>query len=132
MDSQKSWKARLGDESFWLRLPFMLLFFLAWKLAELVLIGVILVQVLMRLFLGQPQSALQALGAQLSRYAHQIFRYLTFNSEQKPFPFSDWPGDETADPDPYQDETSQGEMSQGETSAPQEQASTNRPGTHVE
>ncbi len=102
MESQSSWKKRLGDESFWLRLPFMLLFFFAWKLAELILIGVILIQIVVHFVLGQPVTALQALGAQLSRYTYQVFRYLTFNSEQKPFPFADWPSDERADPDPYQ------------------------------
>lgn len=96
-----SMKERLKDESYWLRLPFMLLFFIAWQLTELVLIGVILVQVVYRLFAGQPQPQLLALGSQLTRYAYQLFRYLTFNAEAKPFPFAEWPSVEEVDPNPY-------------------------------
>ncbi len=92
---------RLKDESFWLRLPFMLLFFIAWKLTELVLFGVILVQLCVRLLTGSPQPELLKLGAQLTRYGYQIYRYLTFNSEYKPFPFSDWPQTDPVDANPY-------------------------------
>lgn len=94
-------KERLKDESFWLRLPFMLLFFIAWQLTELVLIGVILVQVVYRLFTGQPQQQLLAFGSQLTLYGYQLFRYLTFNAEAKPFPFAEWPSVEAADSNPY-------------------------------
>jgi len=99
-----SFKDRLKDENYWLRLPFMLLFFVAWKLTEFIIIGVILVQVVFRLVTGKPQEQLLSLGSQLTLYAYQIFRYLTFNSDNKPFPFADWPGNEGADTDPYQSE----------------------------
>lgn len=95
-------KDKIKDEGFWLRLPFMLLFFFAWKLTELVLIGLILVQLVFRLLAGRPQEQLLALGSQLTRYAYEIFRYLTFNSDTKPFPFSDWPATEAMDLDPYE------------------------------
>lgn len=94
-------KQRLKDESYWLRLPFMLLFFFAWRLAELVLIGVIFVQVVYRLFKGEPQEQLLEFGSQLTRFGYQAFRYLTFNSETKPFPFTDWPTTEAIDSNPY-------------------------------
>ena len=32
-------------------------------------------------------------GAQLSTFVYQIYHYLTFNTEQRPFPFSDWPSE---------------------------------------
>lgn len=99
--SSSSMKERLKDESYWLRLPFMLLFFIAWQLTELVLIGVILVQVVYRLFAGQPQPQLLAFGSQLTRYTYQLFRYLTFNAEAKPFPFAEWPSEEQPDANPY-------------------------------
>lgn len=101
MTTSTSLKDRLKDENFWLRLPFMLLFFVAWRLTELALLGVILVQLCFRLLAGQPQPQLQQLGSQLSLYIYQVFRYLTFNSETKPFPFSEWPETEEADANPY-------------------------------
>jgi len=99
--TEPTMKERLKDESFWLRLPFMLLFFFAWRLAEFVLLGVIFVQVIFRLFKGEPQEQLLQFGSQLTRFSYQTFRYLTFNSETKPFPFADWPEAEAADSDPY-------------------------------
>lgn len=100
--TEKNIKQRLKDESFWLRLPFMLLFFVVWRLTELVLIVTIVVQMLVRLFKGEPQLQLLKLGSQLTQFSYQMFRYLTFNTEAKPFPFADWPTAETADADPYE------------------------------
>ncbi|MFK7161159.1 DUF4389 domain-containing protein [Marinospirillum sp. MEB164] len=94
-------KQRLKDEGFWLRLPFMLLFFVAWKLAELVLFGVIFVQLVYRLVTGSPQPQLQALGSQLALYGYQIYRYLTMSAESKPFPFADWPDAPPVEKNPY-------------------------------
>lgn len=99
--TEKNMKQRLKDESFWLRLPFMLLFFIAWRLTELILIVIILVQIVFRLFKGEPQLQLLQLGSQLTRFSYQVFRYLTFNSETKPFPFADWPSSESVDANPY-------------------------------
>ena len=99
--TEKTMKERLKDESGWLRLPFMLLFFFVWRLAELVLMGVILIQLVVRLFKGEPQEQLLALGSQLTRFNYQVFRYLSFNSETKPFPFTDWAKTEAADANPY-------------------------------
>jgi len=99
--TEPTMKERLKDESFWLRLPFMLLFFFAWRLAELILLGVIFVQVIFRLFKGEPQEQLLQFGSQLTCFSYQTFRYLTFNSESKPFPFTDWPKAEAVDNNPY-------------------------------
>ncbi|HKM16124.1 MAG TPA: DUF4389 domain-containing protein [Marinospirillum sp.] len=99
--TEKNMKQCLKDESFWLRLPFMLLFFIVWRLTELVLIGIILVQIVFRLFKGEPQLQLLQLGSQLTLFSYQVFRYLTFNTEAKPFPFADWPNAQAADANPY-------------------------------
>lgn len=99
--SDKTTKERLKDESFWLRLPFMLFLFIAWRLTELILMVIILVQVVFRLFKGQPQLKLLAFSSQLTCYSYQLLRYLTFNTEVKPFPFADWPSIEGVDADPY-------------------------------
>lgn len=94
-------KERLKDESFWLRLPFMLLFFFVWRLAELLLMAMVLLQIIFRLFKGEPQEQLLQFSSQLTCFSYQTFRYLTFNSEAKPFPFADWPKTEAADSNPY-------------------------------
>ena len=82
----------------WLRLVFIVVFAVAWWITEFVLTAVIIIQFLWVLFTGQPNEKLRGFGQSLSRYAYQIFRYMTFNSDERPFPFDlDWP---SGGPDP--------------------------------
>ena len=71
----------------WLRLLYMVLFFIFYRVAEIVMWAVTASQVLWALML----AGSQALGESLARYAAQCWRYLTYNSEMKPFPFAEWP-----------------------------------------
>jgi hypothetical protein len=83
-------------ETIWIRGLYMLLFTLLYSVAEFVLGAVVVVQFGYRVFNEENQPRLIALGAALASYIYQVMRYLSFNSEQKPYPFSDWPegGDE--------------------------------------
>jgi hypothetical protein len=81
----------LARESVLLRILWMVLFVIVWQLAELVLGGVVLLQLGYRLFYGAPSASLLGFGASLSQYLAQIGRFGTFNSEEKPWPFADWP-----------------------------------------
>ena len=78
-------------ESLILRAVWMLVFFFAWQLAELLLLAVVLLQLVLRLMKGQPDASLQAFGDSLSQYIAQIGRFGTFNTDEKPWPFADWP-----------------------------------------
>jgi hypothetical protein len=82
------------SRSTWLRLVFMLLFALIFYIAEMVLFAVAAIQILFKLFSGEPNVRLTAFGANLGRFIHQVAQFLTYNSEDMPFPFSDWPGAE--------------------------------------
>jgi len=88
-------KENVKDTSVWLRLLFMGLFAVLYWVAEVVLAVVVLFQFLSVLFTGKKNDKVLSFGAQLSTYAYQIFRFLTYNSEEKPFPLSDWPSDAT-------------------------------------
>ena len=81
-----------GARQTWLRGLFMLLFAVISRVAELVLLTVAVLQFLWALATGQSNARLCAFGESLSRYLYQVFRFLTFDTEDKPFPFSDWPG----------------------------------------
>lgn len=95
-------KQGLATEVFWLRIIFMLLFLLAYQVAEILLGLSILLQVIFVAITGEKNLFLQQAGAGLSRYAYQVYRYMTYNSEEKPFPFASWPEGEAPDADPYQ------------------------------
>ena len=48
----------------------------------------------------EPHQRVRQLGASLSAYLHQVIRYVTYNAEQVPFPFSDLPSQRCAPPVP--------------------------------
>jgi hypothetical protein len=82
----------LMAQSTWLRGFFMLLFAVAYGIAELLLLVTAVFQFLCLLVTGKTVERLVIFGENLGRYFYQVVRYLTFNTEERPFPFSDWPG----------------------------------------
>ncbi len=80
----------------WMRLLYMLMFALIYQVAEIVLAAVVIFQFFFALFAGRPNERLLAFGQGLSTFIYEILRYLTYNSEDKPFPFAPWPSAGTA------------------------------------
>lgn len=86
----------IKSRSTWLRLFFMLVVLLLWSVTRVVLAAVILIQFFCVLFTGETNQPLKHLGEQLARYTYQLVRYLTFNSDERPFPFDlEWPSTRT-------------------------------------
>ncbi|MEN8169551.1 MAG: DUF4389 domain-containing protein [Pseudomonadota bacterium] len=86
-----------SDNSIWIRGLYMLLFMLLYSVAEFVLAAVVLVQFGYRIFNEERHPRLLALGAAVASYIYQVMRFLSFNTEVMPYPFSDWPEGEAAD-----------------------------------
>jgi hypothetical protein len=86
-----SQEMNLKDSSTWKRILYMLLFALAYSVAEFVLITVAVVQVLFKLITGDTNENLTVLGKQTALYIYDVMLFLTFNTEKKPFPFAAWP-----------------------------------------
>jgi hypothetical protein len=58
----------------------------------IVTVVVIVAQFCHVLFTGETNRPLRDLGLSLATYTYQIVCYLTFNTEQRPFPFdAEWP-----------------------------------------
>ena len=89
-------KSKLLSADHWLRFVFMALFVAIAFVASYVVFILIIIQFIFALVSGNSDSRLQAFGSSLSQYIFQMLKFLTYNSEEKPFPFSDWP---TAEPD---------------------------------
>ena len=83
--------SNLCSADFWLRLLYVVFFALAWQGAEVALAVLTLIQIAYRLFRGEPDADCARWGSSLSQYVWQSGRYLTGASEQKPWPFSEWP-----------------------------------------
>ncbi len=84
-------KQNVTRRSIWLRLVFMIVMGVAYSVAEIVTLVVIVFQFLTSLFTGKPNDRLNRFGRNLARYFQQITVYMTFATEEKPFPFAPWP-----------------------------------------
>ena len=75
----------------WLRGLVMLLMGLAYQVTGTIVLIVTIIQFVIRLLNDAPNARLVSFGRSLGRYLQQIMAYLTFASEEIPFPFNDWP-----------------------------------------
>ncbi|WP_019601555.1 DUF4389 domain-containing protein [Teredinibacter turnerae] len=84
-------KSNLTSSKHWLRLVFMVLFAVFLQVALAVLWVLVCVQFLFALVTGSDNPKLRYFAASLAIYIHGTINFLTYNSEEKPFPFADWP-----------------------------------------
>lgn len=90
MDNQQL-KSNLTSSKHWLRLLFMVFFAAILQLASVIMWVLVIVQFLFSLITGQDNQQLRRFGHSLSRYIYDVLRFLVYSSEEKPFPFADWP-----------------------------------------
>ncbi|WP_426157419.1 DUF4389 domain-containing protein [Pseudomonas sp. TSRC2-2] len=88
-------KSETQYESLPLRVLWMIVYLLVWQVAQFILGAVVLVQLIYRLIYGAPSASLMNFGDSLSQFLAQIGRFGTFHSDQKPWPFADWPAPRT-------------------------------------
>ena len=82
----------LKSKSIWMRLVFMLIIGFLYSVSRIVVGAVIVVQFLWVLFTNETNAKLQSFGKSLAAYTNEIILYLTFNTEDRPYPFDlDWP-----------------------------------------
>jgi hypothetical protein len=80
------------SRSTWLRLFFMIVVSLLYGVSRLVVGMVVVLQFFWVLFTGNTNPSLDSFAQSLATYTYQIIRYLTFVSDERPFPFdADWP-----------------------------------------
>lgn len=84
-------KKNVSDKNTWLRLLFMILFAVVLALSDLLLAAVIILQFGFVLFSRRQNTELLDFGAQLARFRYHVVRYLTYNTEDRPWPFVNWP-----------------------------------------
>jgi hypothetical protein len=75
----------------WIRLAYMVLFALLVMAARLLVSIVVVVQFALVLIFGRDNENLRNLGQGLGKWVYQAIMFLTFNSNDKPFPFDEWP-----------------------------------------
>jgi len=80
-----------GTRSLWMRALFMLLMMLAYQVSVTLLFILAVIQFLIVLLNDAPNGRLMHVGKCVGTYLKQVVQFLTFASEEVPFPFSDWP-----------------------------------------
>lgn len=85
--AKKPW----ADARNWKRILFMFLFGAISRVAEILLVTIAVIQIVFTLVTGARNARLLRFGGQLSAYVKLVFEYMTYNTEVKPYPFSDWP-----------------------------------------
>ncbi len=90
--SNSSLRDNMKSKSIWLRLFFMIVMVFLYSLSRVVVGAIAAVQFFWVLFTHEKNLNLITLGQALATYAYQTSLYLTFNTEERPFPFdADWP-----------------------------------------
>jgi len=84
-------KIPLTNCNTWIRLAYMVLFGFLLMVARLVIAVVVVVQFLLVLVIGSDNKNLRNLGQGLGKWVYRTVMFLTFNAEEKPFPFDEWP-----------------------------------------
>ena len=82
----------LKSRATWTRFLFMVISAILVWLASLVGMVVVVLGFLMVLFTGQINRELRDVGQSLASYIYENIRFLTFNTDDRPFPFGgEWP-----------------------------------------
>lgn len=87
------YKENIKQHSTWMRGLNIVLFTIIYSVTEIVIALVVVFQFLSVLLTREANVKLLDLGKNLSVYVYQILSYVTFNTDERPFPFADFPVD---------------------------------------
>ena len=87
-------RENLVRSEIWIRAFYMVLFAIAYSLAEAIIVLLAIFQFVALLVTGKVNEPLLRFGKNLSVFMFDILEFQTFNSEFRPFPFSPWPDEE--------------------------------------
>jgi hypothetical protein len=86
--------ARGSKRNMLIRALFMLLMGIAFQVSGTVLCIVTVIQFILTLLNDTPNIRLVSFGRSMGNYLRKIVNFLTFATEEMPFPFSEWPAGE--------------------------------------
>lgn len=87
-------KHNVRSDAFWLKTLYLVAFFIVYRILDLVILVVGAAQWLSRIITGEVNSELATFGDSLGTYVGQIIHFLSGATDEKPYPFQDWPSAE--------------------------------------
>jgi len=83
---------KIRSKDTWLRLLFMVIMAVLFWAGLIVGVIIVILQFFWVLFTGETKREFSAVGRQLAEYGKEIALFMTFNTDERPFPFGrDWP-----------------------------------------
>ncbi|NTU77003.1 MAG: DUF4389 domain-containing protein [Alphaproteobacteria bacterium] len=89
--NEEELKKHVKDKDTWLRFVYLVLFGIVFYVSIFVTFVASVFQFLAKLFSGSSFVGLSEFGDNLATYQGQVTRFLTFASDDKPFPFAAFP-----------------------------------------
>jgi len=89
--NEEDLKKHVKDKDTWLRFVYLVVFGFAFYLSILLTFATSIFQFLAKLFSGSAFDGLAEFGDNVATYQSQVTRFLTFASDDKPFPFAPFP-----------------------------------------
>ncbi|MDX2028352.1 MAG: DUF4389 domain-containing protein [Alphaproteobacteria bacterium] len=89
--NEQELKKHVKDKDTWLRFIFLVVFGIIAYFCSFVILFASAIQFLAKLLGGSSLTVLSEFGDNLAAYLAQVIRYMTFASDEKPFPFAPFP-----------------------------------------
>ncbi|NOQ65061.1 MAG: DUF4389 domain-containing protein [Methyloprofundus sp.] len=80
----------LKQVSTWKRIGFILIFAVIAGVVRTLIWVVVILQIIYALVTGNKNTHILGFGQKLVAYLYHVMLFMTFNTDQIPFPFSDW------------------------------------------
>lgn len=90
----------LTNKETWMRLIYIVLFVIAFNIAEILIAIITVVQFFTVLFTRASNPRLQTLGGDLGEYIRDVVGFLTYRTDHMPYPVSDWGNEPEPEPKP--------------------------------
>ncbi|MBU2987555.1 DUF4389 domain-containing protein [Saccharophagus degradans] len=87
---QDQLRSNITNQRHWARLVYMLIIGIALHFSGILMWVLCVLQFLFTLFTGQDNDHLRNFAASLTRYINRGLKFVSYNSEHKPFPFEAW------------------------------------------
>lgn len=94
MTDSEEVKANVKNVDTWVRGLFILIYVVIAHVVFWIIWLVVIFQFLMKVITGHVNPNVRDFSGSLTRYAFQILSYVTFRSEEQPWPFGPWPQEE--------------------------------------
>jgi len=93
-DMEQELKARFTTADRWFRLIFMAIYLIVLYVAQFIIWALTAIQFIFALLTGHPNQNLLNFTRGLNNFCYHILQYVTYNTNDKPFPFSNWTSQE--------------------------------------